>query len=463
MLLMAACEDATRTGGSLVQDEIEIVIDSAFTVTGRAVPSGPVQSRTTLQLLGRLDADGYGRYSSDIVTQFMPVATIDTAAQRVENIDSVKLVMRIQQGGYTGDSITPMGVSVHRLTSQLTAPIFSDFDPAGKYDPTPLGHAVYSGVFTAQDTVQAVSSVKYKDIMVTLPRKFGVELVQKYVNDPQAFRTPQAFAQWFPGLYITTDFGQGRVTRIMGNVVHVYYHIPYYDEPSSQWLSKKATGVFMGVTPEIITNNNITYSMAPELARQVQEGEPLMVAPCGYNIELTFPARQIVDAYRENAGPIALINSLSFSLPVASVSNDYGIDPPQYILMVRKDKYEDYFSTNQIPDGRTSFYAEYNQATRSYRFTDMRQYIVDLLDKSEVTDQDAAFMVVPALASYYTATSNNWNSYDYYYNYYYGSSNKVTTQSLAQIAPWVNEPVMAKFLFSQAKISFTYSKQTINF
>lgn len=458
--LLTACENDTRTGGSLVQDEIEIVIDSAYAVTGRSVPSGPVQSRTTLQLLGRLDAEGYGRYSSDIVTQFMPVATIDTAAQRAENIDSVKLVLRIAQGGYTGDSITPMGVSVHRLNTQLAAPLYSDFNPAGTYDAEVLGRAVYSGVFTAQDTVAATSAAKYKDIFVTLPRQFGVDLVRKYAADPACFRTPQAFAQWFPGLYITTDFGQGRVTRIMGNVLHVYYHVPYYNAEKGEWKNVKKTGVFMGVTPEILTNNNITYDMAPALAARVAAGEPLMVAPCGYDMEVKFPAREIIDDYRANAGPIALINSLSFSLPVEAVKNAYGIAPPKNVLMVRKDKYPDFFADNSLPDGKTSFYATYSETARSYVFTDMRGYIIDLLEKPEITDDDATFILVPALVSYYTSSSANTNNY--YYYYYYGGTAS-TTQTLSSVTPWVNEPVMAKFSFDKAKILFTYSKQTINF
>lgn len=457
MVFASSCEDNYQTGTSLVQDEIEIVNDSAFTVTGSPMRADSLQSRTVLQLLGRLDAKGFGKYSSDIVTQFMPVATIDTSKVNVNNIDSVKLVMRMSQGGFTGDSIVPMGIAVYRLNQQLAAPIYSNFDPRGKYDPTPLGKTVYSGVFTDQDTITAKTSIKYKDIFVNLPTQVGIDIVKQYLLDPNLFRTPQQFAQWFPGVYITTTFGTGRVTRIVSNTLQVFYHTDDYDAANDTTITHKRIGVFLGVTPEIITNNNIAYDMAPELRDMASDGTPMLVAPNGYNLELKFPARDIIKRYRENSGPMALINSLSFSLPASAIQNDYGIQPPSYVLMVQKAKFPDFFAKNQLTDDKTSFYATYNESTRRYYFTDMRQYIVSLLEKEEITDDDETFIITPALISFYTSSTSS-NSY---YSYYYGS--QTTSQSLNEIVPWVSEPVMAKFSLEKAKILFTYSKQSINF
>ncbi|MDE6765105.1 MAG: hypothetical protein K2J52_02215, partial [Duncaniella sp.] len=74
-----ACEDSLSAGGSLVANETTIVLDSTFTVMGLPEANPSVRSRTVLQLLGRIDAAGYGDFSSDIVCQYMPASKIDTA------------------------------------------------------------------------------------------------------------------------------------------------------------------------------------------------------------------------------------------------------------------------------------------------------------------------------------------------------------------------------------------------
>ncbi|MDE5989439.1 MAG: hypothetical protein K2H17_08575, partial [Duncaniella sp.] len=91
--------------------------------------------------------------------------------------------------------------------------------------------------------------------------------------------------------------------------------------------------------------------------------------------------------------------------------------------------------------------------TKSYTFSSMRNYILDIIKKGEATEEDEEFVICPALVSFYVNSSS-----DYYYYYYgYGTS---STQ-VSSITPYVTEPVMASLDFSKAKIVFTYSKQTL--
>ena len=162
-MAVASCDETSSTAGSsLVQDEVEIIVDSAFTVSGRAVDNDFVQSRTVLQLLGKIDADGYGSLSSDIVCQYMPTAYVDTIGVSPETIDSVKLVLTMFKDGFAGDSIVPMGVSVYPLTRQLQSPIYSNFDPKDYYDSSKLlGSTTYSGLIDGAGGVGADNFRKY--------------------------------------------------------------------------------------------------------------------------------------------------------------------------------------------------------------------------------------------------------------------------------------------------------------
>ena len=112
----------------------------------------------------------------------------------------------------------------------------------------------------------------------------------------------------------------------------------------------------------------------------------------------------------------------------------------------------------KLPDNVTSFYASYSSATKSYTFASMRDYIVDLLSKDEVKQEDTEFVICPVLASFYQSsqTSNNYMMY-----YYYGYSSQSTAQTLSSIAPYVTEPVMPLLDLANAKINFSFSRQTL--
>lgn len=455
--VVSSCEDSQTAGGSLVADETEIVRDSLFTVTGLPDANPSVRSRTVLQLLGRLEAQGYGDFSSDIVCQYMPAASLDTAGVKKEYIDSVKLVLSIYKGGFVGDSVAPMGLSVHRLTKQLPTVLDSDFNPDGYYEETPIGTTSYSGLMDGYQYVGTdAEGSMYKNIYVTLPVEFGRTLFQKYLDSPQTFATPQAFAQWFPGLYIGNTFGSGRVTRISNNSILVYYHsvqeINTDDVPRDTTIQH--IGSYLGVTPEVYTNNNISYKMAADLKQRAEAGEPILVAPVGYDVDFTFPARDILERYKMTSGSLALVNSLTFTLPVEEIENDYGLVPPPYVLMVKKSKKDEFFAKMQVNDNIDSFYASYNSTTKSYTFSSMLNYINEIIKKGTVGAEDEEFVICPVLVSYYPS-----NSSSSYYYYYYGYN--TTSQTVSSITPYVTEPVMGKLDFENAKIQFSFSKQTL--
>lgn len=449
-LAMASCDESTSTvGSSLSKNEVEIIVDSTFTVSGRAVINDLVQSRTILQLLGQIDAEGYGSLKSDIVCQYMPSAFVDTLGVKPEYIDSVKLVLTMFKDGFAGDSIVPMGVTVYPLTRQLPSPIYSDFNPSDYYDSsTVLGSTTYSGLIDGADGVGADGSGNiYKDIMVPLPKEIGVNLLNQFKTNKQTFSTPQEFAKWFPGLYISNSFGSGRVTRIVSNMINVYFRSvqPIPDTNPQRDTVLHGTGTYMAVTPEIITNNNILYKMSDKLRQRAAKGESILVGPIGYDVEFEFPAREVISRYKAQSGELSVINSLSLSIPAKAIDNDYGLTPPPYVLIVKKKDKAKFFSGVQINDNISSFYATYNSSTKSYEVPLMRDYIVDLMEKGEIKDEDVSFVICPALVSFLTVNSG------------YGQVTKV----VGSITPYVTEPVMAELDMDKAEIRFTFSKQTL--
>ena len=445
LVALASCDESVTIGSSVIEDEIEIVMDSSYTVSGRSIENTRIQSRTVTQLLGSINAKEYGSLKSDFVTQLMPANKIDTTGVTAEDIDSIKMKLFMPLGGYTGDSIVPMGLNVYRLNKQLPSPIYSDFNPAEYYSEADL---LCSKIYTANALGEndSVAELSYRFIDIDLPVELGREFFNKYKENPEIFTIPTEFAKWFPGLYVANKFGNGRVIQIESIEIKLFYHkkvpIEYTDRDTTYYKE----GNYFAVTPEIITNNNIRLAMADDLQSMADNGEAVIVAPTGLDVELVFPAREIIESYRNNAGNLSVVNALSFEIPAEEITNEYGINPPPYLLFVKSSEKDSFFANSNITDEVSSFYATYNESKNKYVFTDMRQYIISMLKKDEITDEDVTFTLTPINISTESSSSS-----------YYTSS----TTYINDVTPYVQGPAMVKLKLDEAKIKFTYSKQTI--
>lgn len=445
--VITGCNDSSEVGSVLVGDEITIVVDSSFTISGHSVESGPVLSRTIVQLMGVVDVPEYGYIHSDVVTQFMPSNSIDTAGITVADIDSLNLIMLVDRSSYVGDTLALMGMEVYPLVKKLTAPIFSDFNPEGYYDASkPMGSLVYN--LTKEAEPDSLQDVEHITLSIRLPLELGQRFFNEYVTNPATFASPTAFASFFPGIYIKNTYGSGRITRIGSTSMQMYYHRHYVNSQGND-TTVYYRGNYFAVTPEIVTNNDITLRISDKIYNRIDQGEAILLAPAGLNVEMQFPAAQIIDAYNRGVrGSLGVVNSLSMKLPVETIENNYNIKAPQEVLLLLKKDAETFFIENKLPDNVTSFTAQLvtlADNTNAYVFGDMTQYILDLMKKDTITADDVTFVLVPITIN--TETSND----------YYGGSTTVTS-----IIPYITEPKMVRIMFEKAKINFVYSKQTAN-
>lgn len=448
-MLPQACGDTSNIGTSLVQDEISIVMDSAWVAEGEPVANSKLASKTTTQLLGIIEAGEYGKFSSDYVTQFMPAGRIDTVGVPVSYIDSCKLVICIPKGSLVGDSLVPMGMEVYALNKQLPTPIYSDFDPSDYYDPSDkLSSCVYTG--SNKNVPDSLKVDDYVFLFADMPRQLGRDLYGAYLENPESYLSPKSFAELFPGIYVKNSFGSGRVVKIAQTLLSLYYHVDSVSPKTGNDTIYRYTGNYYATTPEIVTNNNISYEMSSKLEAQVASGCNILSGPAGTDIALTFPGREMVESFRAaSAGKLSVINTLSMSIPVSDIENDYGIKAPDNVLLVLESDKEKFFADNKLNDNITSFLGTYNSSTKTYSFGDMRGYFLHLLEKEELTDADFKFCLTPVTPV--TATESN----NYYL--YYGSSQTYTIG----ISPYVEQPAMAELNINKSKIILTYSLQSI--
>ncbi len=459
-----ACEQDTDLtevpGSSLISDNFTIVIDSSFVVEAKSIISPKVQARTTTQLLGAIQAPEYGTLRADFEAQLFPSNNIDTIGVTAAEIDSVKLQLVFDKGGFVGDSLALTGMEVYPLTKKLPYPIYSDFDPTEYYDASrPLGSGVFTAVgISVNDTVAAS---EYRYAYATLPRQFAVDIFNKYKEDPLLFNDPNAFGDYFPGIYVKNSFGSGRVTRINDTRVIMFYHKTQKLTNSEGVEVDSLTNHYMycmATAPEVVSNTNISLQMSDNITQLADAGKPIILSPAGRDVEMTFPLQRIIETYRESTQSVlSVINTMTFTIPADSIANGRGITPPGYLLLVLSNEKEKFFAENKLPDEITSFIGTLDYTTMSYNFGDMRDYLIKMLEKETISAEDFTFTVTPV--SMVTESSSSSSS-SYYYYYYYGYD-YTSAETLSGVSPLTAMPTMVVLKPEEAKIKLTFSKQHI--
>ena len=458
LMIMGACTDDT-IGVSITDSVSSVIEDSSFVITGHAVRNERVLMRTTSKMLGRISADGYGHLTADAVTSWMPAMNIDTTGVTPESIDSCRLKLRIPaSNGFTGDSLAPMRLSVYRLNKPLPSPIYSDFDPSGYYQSSDLlateSYSPASGwleVATSYLTGTAVHDT-VRVISIPVSTDIGRDLLRTYRANPDLFSSPTAFADVFPGIYITNSYGSGHVVNIKATELDVYYHKHVQLTDTTDTTYHALNQAYLASTPEVVSNNIIRYQIDDALTAMVNNGAALIAAPAGYEVQVHFPIQEIIDRYRSNVGTNqAIINSLSLELPVSIPPTQYNIQPPSHLLMVKTSKKDQFINGDSLTNNKDSFYALYDASSKKYTFTGLRNYVLDIINNHGgiASEEDMEFTITPVDVTTYT----------YPTSYYYSTS---TTTVVTKISPMVSRPAVACLLLDKAKVRITYSKQIVD-
>ena len=454
-----ACQDDTSTiGGSLASGEVTITVDSIETdLRGKAEWIDDFDSRTTTKLLGNLTIPEYGNLNCSFVTQMMSATKMNIPDSIPESdVDSIRLVMSIPRGALTGDSLAPQQFRVFRINKALPKDIDSKFDPAGYYDPSAVFATKSYTVsnISKNDTIFAKSA--YVNIPMKLPNEFGLELFRKYRDNDPIFEWPATFNQWFPGLYVEQNFGNGCVANISSVRAYLYWHrkekisvtvdsakVEYRD------VTRRDSVCLLASAPEVLSSNNIHYNPSARLQQLAAEGKSLVTSPGGYVTTFRFPVRQLLDRFLEADTELSVVSSLILKIPAVSVKNDYGMTPPNNLLMTTMDERESFFRENKIPDNVTSFYCTYDSDNKMYTFSSMREYLLKKLDeyRKDPTNfaDDEVFCLQPVAVSTETVEQ------------YYGQSVTYVTR----VAPYLTSPTMVELDMEHAQILFTFSSQVL--
>lgn len=451
LLALPACDDENNVGESIAKGEVTIVVDSTFTVTGRSVRTLEFDSKVNQLLIGRLSAEDFGDLQASFTGRLMPAAQLSIPDSiPLEDVSGMTLRFTFAKKAFTGDTLAPQQLTVYPLTRQLPSGIDNTFDPEGYYDPqNSLGSATY----TASDLGLSTYGSTVGTVNVPLKSEFAREVVNAYRTDPSVFAWPETFAKYFPGIYVKSTFGRGLVLNFSNTQFITYWTHKVkvnklvdgkYQMVDS--LMKDSTALF-AISPEVLSANLLRLTPAQSIEDRIARGQQIIMSPAGYNVEVDFPAQEILNRYNRDDFNMGVINTLTYTLPVTPMNNRYNITPPPYLLMIKTSKMDDFFANSLVPKAKDTdaFWAAYDSEKGRYVFSDMRAYIVVLMEAGgQVKPEDTQFTLVPVDIATETTGS------------YYNQTTVVTT-----CTPYIAHPTVAILDIPHSKVTFTYSRQVI--
>lgn len=487
---ISSCQDETSpVGGALATGEVQIALDSlVWDGTRQTIHRGEteqsvecpkieystifdkkIDTRSTTNLLGRISVPEYGNLNCSFVSRMMSVSKLSIPDSiPIEQVDSMKLILSIPQGAFTGDSLAPQQLKVYKLTNSLPTDITNEFDPLKDNLYANSDSVMGTSSFTLsslsmKDSIYSSSSYVYIDIPIS--RDWAQQIVKAYRSEESKsmFEWPQEFEKFFHGIYVAPSFGRGCVANISNSDFVIFYNYKVTesttdaDGVTTDEVKTKvgATGVFSS-SPIVLSSNNVTYEPSDYLHQLASDGEALLTTPGGYRVEFKFPGQELLDIYNNSQSKLTVISDLNFSLPAEEITNDYGVTPPPYLLMIKKSKVDEFFANNSLPDNKDSFYATYNPTEKRYVFSSMRNYMTDLVENG-ATDENTDFIIMPVDLTFETQENSSSSYYSYYYYYYGYGANTSTTSYLTKCMPYILKPTMCRLNFDKAQTVFTYS------
>ena len=446
-------DDVSQIGNSIARGEVLISIDSVgFKLKGHSVATPVIDSRSTSFMLGSISIPEYGDLHCDFVSRLLSSSVLMIPDSiPADSITALRMALTVPMNGITGDSLAPQQMKVYELTKQLPDSIDNLFNPEGYYSQQSL-----LGTKSYTASVKALSDSVYNNVTkltidVDFPLDLGIKVFKEYRERPETFAWPQSFAKFFPGIYVDNSFGRGCIIGIDNIDVNLHYKYLGRERRRDpvdsvyKYFPKtihESTRVFTSA-PEVLSSNNIRLKPAPSVVAAVESGSVMVQSPAGYNASITFPADEIIAAYRSQATNLPVINSLTLRIPVEIPDNDFNIGASPYLLLIKSDQLEEFFAQNKVPDGKSAFYAPYSETNRSYTFSSLRSYIIDLMESGEpVEAADMTFTLVPVQITTELTSSNQ----------------TVTTSCV----PYLERPTLFRLLTDEAEIKFTFTSEIID-
>lgn len=413
---LSGCSDSNSLVGSGIQpeDDFITIYRDTFQVKSSTVKIDSLYAKTTSGLLGEYYDPLYGHLKSDYLCQFYCKEGYRFSRTPYEGkIDSVSLYIYYT---YTGDPKAAMQIQVYPLTKPLDKDYYTNINPEEYCDmQNPLGYTVCtpSNGFIVEDSSSTTPKTIYL-LEIRLPPELGQKFYDETVNNPASFASQTAFNQFFPGVYVTSDYGNGWILELPNEdhtTISIAYNYALKDTAGND--SLVVSYEHFTSTKEVIQLNRVTSSNDEPLLAENNDYTYLKT-PAGIFTRLVFPAKEVAGIVEGR-----IFNSLGFSLKYMPQEDwIYSLAPPPQLLLMPEDSLANYFKKTNVENNITTFLSYhpsystgypngYDPSTRTYYFGN----IVNMLNYhiKQNPEEDLRVLVVPVSRESYNNSNSGYN------------------------------------------------------
>lgn len=390
LILSAAlfsCVDDNTIGSTMQPGQDVVQIDyKTIPVQTETVLQDSVYLRNALAVLGEFTDPTYGTLKSDFMAQLYCPFNFEFPDD-VVSIDSA--YMYLYYNNWFGDSTTVHHLNVWYLDKQAldaSFPYGSNVDPSLYTSKSKL---LASGTFTTGDFQTSDSAKALSNYSPALRLPLDLDLCSQFLADnksmPEKFAKPSAFNNYFNGIYVTTDFGNGSLLYVTHSEMEMLYRTKVYSNFSGLTLrdSSIVGGSYFPVNKEVRQVNRATHpDLRSYLNPATTDSLNYVYAPGGMFTKVTLPD----SIFKKGAGQLSgkTINGMKLYVNATQVDDDakYALAPPSSMLLIDASKVNAFFSGFELNDGLYSFVADYNADSLNYVF-DLSYYAQKMVREND--------------------------------------------------------------------------------
>ena len=287
--------------------------------------------------------------------------------------DSVDLQIYLE--GYYGDPNNPMKLEVYPLSFnkiiEEDSTYYVDTDLEQFVDPgtQPIATKVFTAIDYTVPKETRENENYINHIRITLPKEFGTKLMNAYYEHPEYYKNSYQFIRNLcPGFYFKIKSGSGSMLSVSVSTLNIYFN--YYEEGEEDSIENVEAVCRFAATPEVIQSTQFSNGNLQQLVDD--NSCTYLKSPAGIGTEITLPIDKIYEGHQSDSISKAYLTLTRYN---NIVNNDYTLDVPEDVLLVRKDEAVSFFKKKKVPNDQTSFCAGYDKVYNTYTFDGLGRLI----------------------------------------------------------------------------------------
>lgn len=391
-----SCNDDENGIGFTLQptgDKIDVKA-CVFDISSQTVFLDSMFIKTDTAFLGQYTTPELGTTKAD----FMAQVNCPKSFAWPSGITPDSVILKLYYKGFFGDSLAPMNVVVYELRNKLANQKKNYYTNTNVADFCDMKTVLGQKTFVAADVLVSdslKSTTSYDGPYISI--RLDDKLVNRFFNNYNAanFASTEAFTNFFKGLYVTTNFGDGAILYIDDIYMQFCYN-QHYSESNDSLVVRAAT---FATSKEVVLNNRVKHTKLKEKFSNT-DSITLIKSPIGAITKISIPIKAIKDSTGYNE-----LNTVELTLTTDNPSSEGYMSylPPYKLLLLKESELTSFFENEELYNSLSSYVATYSSTKQTYTFSNISK----LLKYSDKDVQD--MYLVPVTVNVNSSTNLTTN------------------------------------------------------